>query len=122
MKKHFNTTGPVVAEDHYCLDPITRLDWEDVRYLIDTKKYFVLQAPRQTGKTSTLLTMMQLLNEEGEYNVLYVNIEAVQIARNDVALGMHTLISAIASRARDYGIDDRLTAIAAEIIAQNSPL
>lgn len=118
MKKHFNTTGPVVPDDHYCIDPITRLDWEDVKYLIDTKKYFVLHAPRQTGKTSTLLKMMQLLNESGDYNAVYVNIEAAQAAREDAHWGMTLVCQSIAARARDYGIAPNLPELARTVLSE----
>ncbi|WP_040839704.1 hypothetical protein [Thiothrix nivea] len=56
--------------------------------LIDAEKYFVLHSPRQTGKTSTLLAMMDVLNREGEYLALYVNIKAAQAAREDVSWGI----------------------------------
>lgn len=118
MKKHFNTTGPIVPGKHYCIDPITRIDWEDVKYLIDAEKYFVLHAPRQTGKTSTLLTMMQLLNESGAYNALYVNIEAAQAAREDAHWGMTVVCQSIAARARDYGIEPALPELARTVLAE----
>gem|GEM_PF-4968165 len=67
------STPPVPSTpDHYCIDPMQRLDWEEVQQLIATKKFFVLHAPRQTGKTSTLLAMMDVLNHSGEYTVLYM--------------------------------------------------
>ncbi|HPE59376.1 MAG TPA: hypothetical protein PLB10_03480 [Thiolinea sp.] len=44
MDRHFNTTGPVHPEEHYAIDPLSRLDWEDIRYLIAAKKFFVLHA------------------------------------------------------------------------------
>jgi hypothetical protein len=53
MEKFFNTSGPIFEKDHYALDPLTRLDWDEVHHLIQAKRYFVLHAPRQTGKTST---------------------------------------------------------------------
>ncbi|PWQ92594.1 AAA-like domain-containing protein [Leucothrix pacifica] len=93
MKRHFNTTGPVIPEQHYCVDPMTRLDWEDVQYLIGAGKFFVLHAPRQTGKTSTLLTMMDVLNQSDEYQCLYINVEPAQAARDDVSAGMLTIVN-----------------------------
>ena len=104
MNKHFTTSGPVVPAEHYCIDPMQRLDWEEIHYLIAAKKYFVLHAPRQTGKTSTLLAMMEVLNRSGEYNTLYVNIEGAQVAREDAHWGMTLVCQSIAARARDYGI------------------
>ena len=63
--RFFNTTGPVVAEDHYCIPPLERLNLTEIRRFIRDKRYFVLHAPRQTGKTSALLALRDLLNAEG---------------------------------------------------------
>ena len=52
MERFFNTAGPTIAADHYHLDPLQRLDWNEIEHLIATKRYFVLHAPRQTGKTT----------------------------------------------------------------------
>lgn len=108
MNKHFNTTGPVFPAKHYCIDPMQRLDWEEIQHLIAAEKYFVLHAPRQTGKTSTLLSMMDVLNADGEYKALYVNIEAAQAMRNDVEAGLAVVCETIASSARIYGIEPEL--------------
>ena len=117
MQKHFNTAGPIFTNKHYCLDPLNRLDWEEVRHLIDAEKYFVLHAPRQTGKTSTLLAMMKALNEEGVYKALYVNIEAAQAARGDVSAGLAVVCQAIAAHASNYDIEPDLAVTAREILA-----
>ena len=53
--RFFNTTGPVRRERHYAVPPLSRLDLDEVLGLIRTARYFVLHAPRQTGKTSILL-------------------------------------------------------------------
>ena len=74
MEKFFNTAGPVNPEDHYCLPLEDRLDVGEILSLIDQKKYFILHAPRQTGKTSSLLALMNLLNKAGKYRALYVNV------------------------------------------------
>ena len=44
--REFNTEGPVVAEDHYCIPPLERIDLQQVLDLVRRKKYFVLHAPR----------------------------------------------------------------------------
>ena len=49
--RFFNTEGPVRLDDHYCLPPLQRWDLDAVLTLIAQKKYFLLHAPRQTGKT-----------------------------------------------------------------------
>ena len=43
--------------------------------LIEQKKYFILHAPRQTGKTSAILNFAKQLREEKNYTALYINIE-----------------------------------------------
>lgn len=95
MPRHFNTAGPVIPTQHYCIDPLHRMDWEEVQYLIAAQKFFVLHAPRQTGKTSTLLAIMDALNRTGDYTALYFNVEAGQSARNDVAAGMQAIVDSL---------------------------
>ena len=51
----FNTAGPVRADRDYQIAPLSRIDLEEVLGLIRDERYFVLHAPRQTGKTSALL-------------------------------------------------------------------
>ncbi|SLM28531.1 conserved hypothetical protein [Desulfamplus magnetovallimortis] len=100
--KFFNTAGPVNCEDHYCLPPLERFDLDELLHLIDNKKYFVLHAPRQTGKTSCLLALMKYLNEKEKYKSLYFNVETAQAAREDVENGMKSILGEIALRAKTF--------------------
>ena len=104
MRK-FNTEGPVVAADHYCIPPLERVNLAEVLGLVRDKRYFVLHAPRQTGKTSTLLALRDLLNggAEGDFRCVYVNVEAAQAVREDVERAMRVILGALASRARSLG-------------------
>ena len=81
------------------MEPLERIDLQELLTLIRWKKYFVLHAPRQTGKTSMLVALQDLLNAEGRYRCLHVNIETAQTARDDVARGMRAILGVIASRA-----------------------
>ena len=67
MERYFNTAGPNNPEMEYTIDPLSRFDLEDILALIEQRKYFVLHAPRQTGKTSCLLALRDYLNDKGEY-------------------------------------------------------
>ena len=49
MRK-FNTEGPVIADRHYCIPPLERLNLDEILELIRDMRYFALHAPRQTGK------------------------------------------------------------------------
>ena len=119
--RFFNTTGPVVAADHYCIPPLERLDLAEVRRLIRDKRYFVLHAPRQTGKTSALLTLRDLLNVEGDYRCVYVNVEGGQAAREDVEQVTRTILAGLASRA-SVTLDDKfLLGVWSGILAEFGP-
>jgi predicted AAA+ superfamily ATPase len=76
--RFFNTVGPVTPIDHSCLPPLSRFNLEEVLALIAQKRYFVLHAPRQTGKTSCLPALTKYLNETGQYRALYANVETGQ--------------------------------------------
>ena len=91
IPRFFNTAGPNREEDHYTLPPMARLGM--VRQLIDEKRYFIIHAPRQTGKTTAMMTLMHDLNTEGKYIALYVNIESAQAFRNDVEAANEVIIS-----------------------------
>ena len=102
MERQFNTAGPTDAADHYRIDPLLRLDWEELQALVAQKRYFVLHAPRQTGKTSTLLAMMEALNAGGEYACAYANIEAAQAARGDETRGIPAACDALVDSVEIY--------------------
>ncbi|GAB6163882.1 hypothetical protein JCM12298_30420 [Desulfothermus naphthae] len=104
--RFFNTAGPVRCEDHYCLPPLERLDLEEVLMLIDQKKYFVLHAPRQTGKTTCLLALQEYLNKEGKYRALYVNVESAQGARENVYRGIKAILSTMTIMIEEYWEQD----------------
>ena len=124
MRK-FNTEGPVVAEDHYCIPPLQRVDRGEILELIRDKRYFVLHAPRQTGKTSILLALRDLLNggSEGRFRCVYVNVEAAQAAGEDVERAIRAVLSRLASRARLSGdgfLDEVWPAILAKSGAEDA--
>lgn len=106
--RFFNTAGPVNSHDHYCLSPLDRFDLTEIMSLINQKKYFVLHAPRQTGKTTSLLALMDHLNSGEQYRCLYFNVEAAQAAREDVSGGMRAILNEMASSALDFLNDDFL--------------
>ncbi len=85
---------------HYTLEPLSRLS--GVRALIDEQKYFILHAPRQTGKTTSMIGFMEALNREGKYIALYINVEAAQAVRSNVKAANRVFVSVIENFARDY--------------------
>ncbi|MDR1608078.1 MAG: AAA-like domain-containing protein, partial [Deltaproteobacteria bacterium] len=73
--KTFNTAGPCVPSKHYMLPVLPRQ--EDVDEMIQGGYYFVLHAPRQSGKTTYLLDIVNKINNEGQYYALYCSLEAL---------------------------------------------
>jgi hypothetical protein len=79
--RHFNTTGPCVSEKHYMLPALERLP--QVTTLVERESYFVLHAPRQTGKTTALRDLAARLLASGRYAALCASCEAGQAAGED---------------------------------------
>ena len=110
--RFFDTEGPVVAAKHYCIPPLSRVSLPEVLGLIEAERYFVLHAPRQTGKTSVLLALRDLLNsgDAGDFRCVYVNVESAQAARENVGDAMRAILNQLGSRARRLGdtfLDER---------------
>ena len=119
--RFFNTSGPVVAADHYCIPPLDRLNLSAVRRFVREKRYFVLHAPRQTGKTSVLLTLRDLLNAEGDYRCVYVNVEGGQAGREDAEQVVRTILGTLALRASATLNDEFLLEVWSSILAEFGP-
>jgi hypothetical protein len=97
MKK-FNTAGPCDPERHYMLPPEARLP--EVRGLIDDGSYFVVHAPRQTGKTTTLRAFAASLSAEGRVAALCFSCETGAAAGDDYAAAQRAVLGDIRDAAR----------------------
>ena len=73
MSRWFNTAGPSQADIHYMLSPTSRLP--NLERLIEQRSYFVIHAPRQTGKTTAMLALAEQLTKSGRYTALMVSAE-----------------------------------------------
>ncbi len=73
MPRWFNVAGPCRPDLHYMLPAMARLP--DVLRLITQQNYFVLHAPRQTGKTTAMLSLAQALTASGEWNAVLLSME-----------------------------------------------
>ena len=103
--RFFNTEGPMRPDDHYAIDPLSRVDVDGLLDLVGRKRYFVLHAPRQTGKTSALIALRDLLNsgKAGDYRCVHINVEVGQVARDNVTSGIRAILSMMAARASLLG-------------------
>ena len=98
--RYFNTEGPIEPQEHYCIPPLERVDLDEIEAFIRWKKYFLLHAPRQSGKTSTLEALAQRLNASGDYRCLNVNIQTSRTAADDLAEAIEIILSRIVAAAR----------------------
>ena len=123
--RFFNVAGAVRPEDHYAIDPLQRLQLDNLLQLIRDKQYFVLHAPRQTGKTTALIALRDLLNsgKVGDYRCVHVNVETAQVARDDVARGIRAVLSGLAMSARRLGdgyVDEAWPSVLAKAGAEDA--
>ncbi len=89
--KTFCIAGPILPGDHYFIPK--RLPWEKLDDLLDQKLYYVLHAPRQSGKTTAVLEYTRYLNAQGKYTALYLTTEPAHVAHNDIERTVYWLLS-----------------------------
>ncbi|MGW6499926.1 AAA family ATPase [Nonomuraea angiospora] len=99
--KYFNTTGPCDPQRHYMLPPTQRLP--QARALIDMDRFFVLHAPRQTGKTTALRTLASELTADGDIAALMFSCEEAKVAGDDVGWTESLLLDSIRDAAARSG-------------------
>ncbi|MGM9978455.1 MAG: AAA family ATPase [Clostridium sp.] len=71
--KEFNTTGLCNPNKHYMVDISNNL--ENIKKLVEKEKYFIINRPRQYGKTTTLVALENNLKDE--YLVISISFEGI---------------------------------------------
>ena len=96
MKK-FNTTGLCNPKKHYMVDISEKI--EKIKVLIENEEYFVINRPRQYGKTTTLTALEKSLS--GEYLVISISFEGMgDVIFNDEKLLCQTFLKNCAKAIR----------------------
>jgi hypothetical protein len=98
MARWFNVAGPCRPDIHYMLPATERLP--DVMRLIAQQSYFVLHAPRQTGKTTAMLSLAQELTAGGQYLAALISVEAGAPFLGDVDASEQAILGAWQSALR----------------------
>ena len=91
--RYFNTAGPCFPEWHYMVPSGERLP--EARTLAETGKYFVVHAPRQTGKTTALSALAEELTASGRHVALLISCERAEAAGDDYASAELQILDAI---------------------------
>ena len=81
MTRWFNIAGPCNPKKNYTLSTTSRLP--DLSMLIAQESYFVLHAPRQTGKTTAMLALAKQLTDTGNYAAVMVSAEVGSAFNHD---------------------------------------
>lgn len=97
--RFFNTAGPNALEIHYTLSE--RSEVADLRRLIERRQYFLLHAPRQTGKSTAMLQLGRQLTAEGRYAAAMLSVEVGAPFGDDVATAEGAILEAFRRQARE---------------------
>ena len=81
MARCFNTAHANRPQQDYTLPPLERLP-SDIVGLVEDGYYFVLHAPRQSGKTTSMMALADKLRESGKYAVVFASLEAGRGCKN----------------------------------------
>ena len=75
MEKEFNVTGTCRPAKHYMADVSKK--WDKALKLIARGKYFIINRPRQYGKTTALYALSDILRKRSEYLLFNISFEGV---------------------------------------------
>ena len=99
MEKEFNITGTCSPAKHYMADVSKKLT--RTLSLVEKGKYFIINRPRQYGKTTTLFTIARTLRATGNYLVFTVSFEGVgDLMFSDEKIFAPRFVSLLATHAR----------------------
>jgi len=101
--RFFNTTGPCNPWDHYMLPPEDRLVGAQLHRYIKDQLYWVLHAPRQTGKTTFLRSWAREIISKNDVISCYTSLETCQgiTGRAEAMITMH---KAVCESARAWNV------------------
>ena len=98
MKRRFNTAGLCIEGQHYMVPPIPRLP--EAPTLIEQGAFFVVHAPRQTGKSTTLRAICRMLTAQGHYAAVDFTCEAAEPSGDDYERAEKLVLGRLAAFAR----------------------
>ena len=75
MAKKFNVTGLCFPNEHYMADVSKKLAKAEA--MVDDGLYYIINRPRQYGKTTMLYTLADDLRKKGDYIVLNTSFEGI---------------------------------------------
>ena len=112
MIKKFNETGLCFPDEHFMADISQKID--ATYKMVEEGAYFIINRPRQYGKTTMLHTLADKLTESDDYMVFRISFEGIsdQNFLNESFFGPG-FIRLLAKSARSYAPDKRSELLAA---------
>ena len=91
MSKEFNITGKCYRDRHYMADVSKKL--EQTLKMVERGDYFIINRPRQYGKTTTLYAIAERLNQSDNYLAFNISFEGIgdDIFQEEQAFSSHLL-------------------------------
>jgi energy-coupling factor transporter ATP-binding protein EcfA2 len=75
MSKEFNITGTCLPDRHYMADVSVKM--KDTMSMIEKGRYFIINRPRQYGKTTAIFTLTEILKRNKDYVVFRTSFEGI---------------------------------------------
>jgi hypothetical protein len=75
MKKRFNITGVCIPEKHYMVDIVNKT--AKIFKMVEQGDYFVINRPRQYGKTTTIYMLNRFLKTKPDYFPIKISFESI---------------------------------------------
>ena len=111
MKKEFNITGTCRPLEHYMMDDSRR--FAGIMKMVEYGDYFVINRPRQYGKTTMLFALHRILNEKADYLPILMNFQGVSSSayKSDIAFGQffYTQLLRSLNYSQEFEGKDKLT-------------
>jgi hypothetical protein len=107
MKKEFNITGTCRPSEHYMMDDSRR--FKGILDFVERGKYFVINCPRQYGKTTMLAALRKELQERSDYLPIAMNFQGLDSAvyASDIAFGRYFYKQLVGSLQRSKEFDHK---------------
>jgi hypothetical protein len=104
MTKKFNITGLCFPDKHYMADVSGKL--AKALSMIEDGEYYIINRPRQYGKTTMLYSLSDLLRKSGDYIVLNMSFEGIgDTMFSDEAIFSERFVHLLAKYASAYAPD-----------------
>src|SRR5436305_11904575 len=96
--RRFNTTGPCDPALHYIVPPLERLPGASIG--VERGDCFMVHAPRQSGKTTTLRALARALTAEGTFAALHFSCETGEPAGDDYENAQQAILAILRGQAK----------------------